>query len=113
MLGIAFRTIAIATLFIAAGVVAPPVAGASPSGPCASSAVGTVVPQANGYSLCTSVGWINVNGPLNPKGDCAHLGTVGPNNDGTYTICTNLGWVDVNRPVCTDFPGVFNCGVKP
>jgi hypothetical protein len=63
-----------------------------------------------GYSLCTMAGWVHFNGPIYTKGDCAHLGTVGPNNDGTYTICTNQGWLDVNRPVCTDFPGMFNCG---
>jgi hypothetical protein len=109
MPSVIIRTIAFAPLFIAAAFAAPPLAGAAPSGPCARSEVGTVVPAGNGYSLCTGAGWVRVNAPLTPKGDCARLGTIGPNQDGTYTICTNLGWVDVKRSLCTDFPGNFNC----
>jgi hypothetical protein len=105
---------ALALLFVAASAFGTPSAAASPLAPCASTAVGTVAPGGRGttagYSLCTNAGWVHFNGPIYTKGDCAHLGTVGPNNDGTYTICTNQGWLDVNRSVCNDFPGVFNCG---
>ena len=108
------RSTALALFFVAASPLGPPAAAASPLPPCASTTVGTVVPGGKGstagYSLCTNAGWVHFNGPIYPKGDCAHLGTVGPNNDGTYTICTNEGWLDVNRSVCGDFPGVFNCG---
>jgi hypothetical protein len=100
-----------ASLLVAACLSAPPVAGAYPSGACARTDIGTLVPEANAYSLCTSVGWIHVNEPvrLDPSGDCAHWGTVGPHGSQPYTICTNLGWVDVNRPVCVDFPALFDC----
>jgi hypothetical protein len=98
-----------APILIAAGLVAPPLAGAYPTGPCARSDIGTVVQDVNAYTLCTGVGWVHVSGPVkqDPSGECADLGTVGPNNDATYTICTTLGWVDVDRSVCADFPGLF------
>jgi hypothetical protein len=47
-------------------------------------------------------------------GDCAHLGTVGPNGDGSsYTVCTKNGWTTVNRPVCKDYPKLFDCLGNP
>jgi hypothetical protein len=112
MPSIALRAVALAPLFIAAAFAATPLAGATPSGPCERSSVGTVVPDAAGYSLCTGAGWVHVNEPLKPHGECARLATIGPHDDGTYTICTNQGWVDVNRPLCSDFPAGFNCDVK-
>lgn len=104
-----------ASMLVAAGFVGLPVAGAYPSGSCARTDIGTLVPEAHAYTLCTSVGWIHVAEPvrLDPSGDCAHLGTVGPNGGTTYTICTNLGWVDVNRPACADFPALFDCAGNP
>lgn len=104
-----------APMLIAAGLMAPPVAAAYPSGACARTDIGTVVQEANAYTLCTSVGWVHVNEPLklDPSGSCAHLGTVGPHGSSPYTICTNVGWVDVNRPVCTDFPALFDCAGNP
>lgn len=112
MASIALRTAALAPLFIATAFIAPPLAGATPSAPCERSSVGTVVPEAAGYSLCTGAGWVHVNAPLKPHGECARLATIGPHDDGTYTICTNQGWVDVNRPLCGDFPAGFNCDAK-
>jgi hypothetical protein len=104
-----------ALITLATGLIALPVADAYPSGSCARTDIGTLVPEAHAYTLCTSVGWIHVNEPvrLDPSGDCAHLGTVGPNGGTTYTICTNLGWVDVNRPACADFPALFDCAGNP
>lgn len=109
------RAVAVAPMLITAGLIAPSVAGAYPSEPCASTDVGTVVPETNAYTLCTSVGWVHVNEPvkLDPSGSCAHLGTVGPDGGTAYTICTNFGWVDVNRPACVDFPDVFDCAGNP
>ena len=109
------RAVAAAPMLLAAGLVAPPVAAAYPSGPCARTDVGSVVPETNAYTLCTSVGWVHVNEPLklDPSGSCAHLGTVGPDGGTAYTICTNLGWVDVNRPACADFPAIFDCAGNP
>jgi hypothetical protein len=106
---IALPAIEAALMLVAAGLVAPPPAGAYPTGPCARSDIGTVVQDVNAYTLCTGVGWVHVSGPVkrDPSGECAQLGTVGPNNDATYTICTNFGWVDVDRSVCADFPGLF------
>jgi hypothetical protein len=104
-----------AAMVVAAGLIAPPVAGAYPSGRCSSTEVGTVVLDTSAYTLCTEVGWVHVNEPLkqDANGSCAHLGTVGPDGGGAYTICTNLGWVDVNRPACTDFPTSFDCAGNP
>jgi len=100
----ALRAVAAAPILIAAGLIAPPVAGAYPSGPCARTDIGTLVPETNAYTLCTSVGWVHVNEPLK----------LDPNGSGTaYTICTNLGWVDVNRPACADFPAWFDCAGNP
>ncbi len=48
-----------------------------------------------------------------PSGPCAHIGTVGPEQDATYTICTANGWTHVDRSVCEDFPKLFSCTVTP
>jgi hypothetical protein len=103
------------SIVIVAGFTVAPFAGAYPSGACARTDIGSLVPEANAYTLCTSVGWVHVNEPvrLDPSGDCAHLGTVGPHGGQPYTICTNMGWVDVNRPVCADFPAWFDCAGNP
>jgi hypothetical protein len=107
------RTIALPVFFVAASPFAATAAAAPPWAPCASSAVGSLMPggagSTAGSSLCTGAGWVHFNGPIGFNGGCAHVGTVGPNKDGTYTICTNQGWLDVNRSVCSDFPGMFNC----
>jgi hypothetical protein len=112
MPSIVLRTVALAPLFIGAALAAPPPAGAVPTGPCERSSVGRAVADAAGYSLCTGSGWVHVDAPLKPQGECARLATIGPHDDGTYTICTNQGWVDVNRPLCGDFPAGFNCDTK-
>jgi hypothetical protein len=111
----ALRAAGFAGTVFAVGLLAAPTAAAYPTGSCASSQIGTVVAETSAYTLCTSVGWVHVDQPvkLDPSGDCAHLGTVGPNGGTAYTVCTNLGWIDVNRPACTDFPAMFDCAGNP
>jgi len=56
---------------------------------------------------------VHVDRSVIPSGQRAHLGTVGPENDGRYTVCTTVGWVHVDQPVCADFPGWFTCTATP
>ena len=89
----------------------PPSAQAFPSGSCAP--VGTLVPEAGSYTVCTDDGWRHVFQPMpaSPLGACSNVGTAVPNQDRLlgYQFCTNQGLLFVPRFACQDFPERFPC----
>ena len=93
-----------APMLIAAGLVAPPLAGAYPTGPCARSDIGTVVQDVNAYTLCTGVGWVHVSGrvkrdPSGREGSPSNPGPLlgGINVDVDEVLASDYGQWDLDR----------------